>query len=89
MFGTLIRRKPVRPLGAQDEAFESTSFSLSTAVPRPEERRNDDRLMPMLRVAKLIQDGGREQLIRLRNVSAGGLMAEVGHPIEVGTAVAI
>ena len=52
MFGTLIRRKPVRPLGAQDEAFESTSFSLSTAVPRPEERRNDDRLMPMLRVAK-------------------------------------
>ena len=50
MFGTLIRRKPVRPLGAQDEAFESTSFSLSTAVPRPEERRNDDRLMPMLRI---------------------------------------
>ena len=89
MFGTLIRRKPVRPLGAQDEAFESTSFSLSTAVPRPEERRNDDRLMPMLRVAKLIQDGGREQLIRLRNVSAGGLMAELGHPIEVGTPVAI
>ena len=89
MFGTLIRRKPVRPLGAQDEAFESTSFSLSTAVPRPEERRNDDRLMPMLRVAKLIQDGGREQLIRLRTVSAGGLMAELGHPIEVGTPVAI
>ena len=58
-------------------------------MPRPEERRNDDRLMPMLRVAKLIQDGGREQLIRLRNVSAGGLMAELGHPIEVGTPVAI
>ena len=87
MFGTLIRRKPGRPLGQQDEAFESTSFSLSMAVPRPEERRNDDRLMPMLRVAKLIQDGAREQLIRLRNVSAGGLMAEVGHPVDVGTEV--
>ncbi len=87
MFGTLIRRKPVRTLGQQDEAFDSTSFSLSMAVPRPEERRNDDRLMPMLRVAKLTQDGDREQLIRLRNVSAGGLMAEVGHPVAVGTEV--
>lgn len=89
MFGTLIRRKPGRPLGQQDEAFESTSFSLSMAVPRPEERRNDDRLMPMLRVAKLTQDGAREQLIRLRNVSAGGLMAEVGHPVDVGTEVSL
>ena len=87
MFGTLIRRKPARPLGLQDEAFESTSFSLSTAVPRPEERRNDERLMPMLRVAKLTQEGAREQLIRVRNVSAGGLGAEIGHPIEVGTQV--
>jgi len=89
MFGTLIRRKPIRPLGQQDEAFESTSFSLSTAVPRPEERRGDDRLMPMLRVAKLTQDGGRDQLIRLRNVSAGGLAAELGHPLEVGVQVAL
>ena len=89
MFGTLIRRKPVRALGLQDEAFESTSFSLSTAVPRPEERREDPRALPSLRVAKLTEVGGREQLIRVRNVSAGGLMAESGHPISVGTSVAL
>ncbi|MDQ3145218.1 MAG: PilZ domain-containing protein [Pseudomonadota bacterium] len=89
MFGTLIRRKPIRPLGQQDDAFESTSFSLSTAVPRPDERRSDDRLMSMLRVAKCVQEGGGEQLIRVRNVSAGGLMAEVGHPMAVGTTVGL
>jgi len=89
MFATLIRRKPARPLGQPDEAFDSTSFSLSMAVPRPEERRGGDRVMAMLRVAKCIQPDGHEQLIRVRNVSAGGLMAEVGHPIEVGVAVAL
>ncbi len=87
MFGTLIRRKPVRSLGAQDEAFESTSFSLSTAVPRPEERRNDPRNIASLRVAKLTEASGREQLIRVRNVTGGGLMAEVGYPLSVGDQV--
>ncbi|HXG99597.1 MAG TPA: PilZ domain-containing protein [Sphingomicrobium sp.] len=89
MFAALIRRKPARPLGQPDEAFDSTSFSLSTAVPRPEERRDQERIMPMLRVAKCIQADGCEQLIRVRNVSAGGLMAEVGNPIEVGVMVSL
>jgi len=89
MFGTLIRRKPVRSLGQQDEAFDTTSFSLSTAVPRPEERREEPRTLATLRVAKLTQDDKREQLIRVRNVSAGGLMAELGHPLIVGEAVAV
>ena len=88
MFATLIRRKPLRTLGQQDEAFESTSFSLSTAVPRPEERRDDSNL-GTLRIAKLTQDGGQEQLIRVRNVTAGGLMAELGHPLIVGEHVAV
>jgi len=79
MFGTLIRRKQTqRPLGDDNIAFESTTFSLSTAVPKPAERRGDERLMAMLRVAKLIE-AEREQLIRVRNVSAGGLMAEAVH----------
>jgi hypothetical protein len=89
MFGTLIRRRSVRPLGQQDEAFDSTSFSLSTTVPRPEERRNDDRIMSMLRIGKIIGPDERERLVRICNVSAGGLMAEVGYPIEVGVPVAI
>ena len=88
MFGSLIRRKQTtRPLGDDNIAFESTTFSLSTAVPRPSERRIDERLIAMLRVAKLTDVSGRDQLIRVRNVSAGGLMAEIGHPVEVGQEV--
>ncbi|WP_294120387.1 PilZ domain-containing protein [Sphingomonas sp.] len=90
MFGSLIRRKQTqRPLGEDDAAFESTTFSLSTTVPRPSERRTDERLIAMLRVAKLTDGAEREQLIRVRNVSAGGLMAEVGHMVTVGEAVSI
>ena len=89
MFSALIRRKQTqRPLGDDNIAFESTTFSLSTAVPKPAERRGDERMMAMLRVAKLIEES-REQLIRVRNVSAGGLMAEVGHAVTVGDAAMI
>ena len=53
MFGSLIRRKQTqRPLGEDDIAFESTTFSLSTALPRPSERRSDERMIAMLRVAR-------------------------------------
>jgi hypothetical protein len=90
MFGSLIRRKQTkRPLGEDNIAFESTTFSLSTAVPRPDDRRVDERLIAMLRVAKLTDATGKEQLIRVRNVSAGGLMAEAGHPVRVGELVSI
>ncbi len=90
MFGSLIQRNQTkRPLGEDNIAFESTTFSLSTAVPRPDERRIDDRLIAMLRVAKLTDATGSDQLIRVRNVSAGGLMAEAGHPVRVGEAVSI
>jgi len=85
MFGSLIRRKQTKlSLGEDGIAFESTTFSLTTAVPRPSERRTDERLIAMLRVAKLADAQGASQLIRVRNVSAGGLMAEVGHPVTVG-----
>jgi hypothetical protein len=88
MFGPLIRRKHGRPLSAENGTFDSTTFSLSTAVPRPVERRNDDRVMPMLRIAKLTSERG-EQLIRVRNVSAGGLMADLGQPVSVGESLKV
>ena len=88
MFGSLIRRKSVRAQGADDGAFDSTTFSLSTSVPRPSEQRPDQRVMPMLRVAKLKGSSG-EQLIRVRNVSAGGLMADIGQPVAVGETVSV
>ena len=86
MFGSLIRRKPAMSIEQDDVAFESTTFSLSTAVPRPAERRTDDRLPSTLCIVKLSTDNS-EQLIRVRNMSAGGLMAEVGHLVSVGDAV--
>ena len=90
MFGALIRRREKPLNNADDAAFESTTFTLSTAVPRPDERRGDDRMPTTLRVVKVREsEGGREQLIRLRNVSAGGLMAEVGFSISIGAEVSV
>jgi hypothetical protein len=86
MFGSLIRRKPARTSDQDDAAFESTTFSLSTAVPRPTDRRGAERILPTLCIVKLTAPGG-EQLMRARNVSAGGLMAEVGRPVTVGDKV--
>ncbi|WP_206367646.1 PilZ domain-containing protein [Sphingomonas piscis] len=71
-----------------ENALESTTFSLTTAVPRPPERRADERLTPLLRIAKIKSNAG-EQLMRIRNVSAGGLMAECSHLLEVGEAVKV
>ena len=88
MFGSLIRRKPAISLDQDDIAFESTTFSLSTAVPRPSERRDENRLPSALCIVKLITAHG-EQLIRVRNLSAGGLMAEVGQMVGVGDDVTI
>jgi hypothetical protein len=88
MFASLIRRKGAQSLATDQAAFESTTFSLSTAVPRPVERRIDERLIPLLKVAKLGSERG-EQLIRVRNISAGGLMAEISGSPPVGAHVSV
>ena len=88
MFQSLIRRKPAVPASADEALIESTTFSLTTAVPRPAERRSDERLMPLLRVAKLVTEDS-ERLMRVRNVSAGGLMGEIAEPPEVGDQVSV
>jgi hypothetical protein len=88
MFGSLIRRKTaqIEPGQIDESVFDSTTFSLSTNVPRPSERRTDDRIAPILRIAKMMSAGG-ECLIRVRNMSAGGLMAEVNSAVPVGETV--
>jgi len=88
MFGTLIRRKPARSFGQDEAAFDSTTFTLTTDVPRPIERREEERLPVLLRVAKLTSEEG-EQLIRVRNMSAGGLAAEHGQRLTVGEMVSV
>ena len=88
MFASLIQRKRASSLSDDQAAFESTTFSLTTAVPRPVERRADDRLIPLLKVAKLVNADG-ERLMRVRNITAGGLMGEVSDCPEVGDELSV
>jgi hypothetical protein len=88
MFASIIRRKRGQSNADEQAAFESTTFSLTTAVPRPAERRSDERLIPLLKIAKLVSGSG-ERLMRVRNISAGGVMGEVSEPPSVGEAVAV
>ena len=88
MFSELIRRKFSGPaFSSSDAAFESTTVSLSTAVPRPAERRMDERVSAMLRVGKLSDSDGNEQLIKVKNLSAGGVSVIASRAPEVGARV--
>ena len=90
MFADIIRRKfSGQSLTSSDAAFESTTVSLSTAVPRPAERRGEERLSAMLRVGKLTSADGSEQLVKIKNLSAGGVMAIVPREPKVGEEVKI
>ena len=89
MFGNLIRRKV--GLGASrpnEAALESTLFSLTTDVPRPTENRLDDRLVALLPIVKLVADDWQD-LCRIRNISAGGLMAETTRQHNAGDTVIV
>jgi hypothetical protein len=88
MFGGLIRRRALRV--SEDEfAAESTLFSLSTEVPRPTDKRTDERLRAILPVTKLVTEDGAQHLCRIKNISAGGLMVEGTTGIEANTNVYI
>jgi len=88
MSADLIRRKfSGQAFSSSDAAFESTTVSLSTAVPRPAERRFDERVSAMLRVGKLTDASGSEQLVKVKNLSAGGVMVIVTRPPAIGEQV--
>ena len=72
---------------AQEEIVE-TSFSFSTQVPLPPDRRHGERHLKILRVGTLIVEGRRE-LCLIRNISAGGLMAHVYSNVKVGQTVTV
>jgi hypothetical protein len=72
-----------------DETFQSTNVSLSPAMPPPlADRREGERELAILRVAKLITDAG-EELCRIRNISAGGIMAETTISHAEGTRIVV
>ncbi len=87
MLAALIRRAVARR-APRDLALETTTFSLSTQVPRPAERRADARILAMLCTARLISDRGQD-FCRIRNISAGGLMAEMKIPLPAGEKVIV
>jgi hypothetical protein len=90
MFVDLIRRRfSGQAFSSSDAAFESTTVSLSTAVPRPAERRTKERVSAMLRVGKLTSSDGSEQLVKVKNLSAGGVLAIVSRPPSVDEDVSI
>jgi hypothetical protein len=90
MFASLIRRKSGNEArSGQDGSWDSTIVSLSTAVPRPLERREEERVTATLRVGKLIDSAGVQQLIKIKNLSAGGVMAIVPHSLSVDERVEI
>ena len=72
----------------EDESFGSSTVSLSSGTPRPPERRDVPRILSVLRIAKLTGPSG-EELCRIRNISAGGIMAEVATPRQVGDRVTV
>lgn len=89
MFGALIRTAfGARQRPSDDIAFETTTFSLSTEVPRPDERRIEQRLLSLLPMARLIMDDGQD-FCRVRNISAAGMMSETTRSHPVGTRVRI
>jgi hypothetical protein len=89
MFGALIRRKiGIEAAPVSESALDSTTFSLTTDVPRPTEQRADERLLALLPVARLVADDWQD-LCRIRNISAGGLMAETTCRHESGAAIIV
>jgi len=70
------------------ERIVETSFSFSSEVPAPPERRNQERHIKILRVGVLVIDGRRE-LCLIRNISAGGLMAHVYSGVHPGQRVTV
>lgn len=86
--GDWIKRAWRRPPEDDDLSFETACFLLTTQVPRPTERRADPRVLPFLPLARLERVAGAS-LCRIRNISAGGMMAELSEPVDADEAIII
>ena len=71
-----------------ENRIEETRFSFSDRVPGPPERRQQDRVVTILRVGTLIIESRRE-LCLIRNISTGGLLAHVYSPVEADQRVIV
>lgn len=65
-----------------------TAVSFDASVPRPPERRIEDRQTTLLRVGKLVV-AGDERLCMIRNISSAGAMLRLYRPIALGVRVTL
>ncbi|WP_106639921.1 PilZ domain-containing protein [Allosphingosinicella vermicomposti] len=86
--GDWIKRAMGRGAGEDELSFETACVQLTTQIPRPTDRRADPRVLPFLPIARLERAMG-ESLCRIRNISAGGMMAQCADPLEADEAVTI
>jgi hypothetical protein len=72
----------------EDQAVETTAYSLAPSAPVQPDRRGSDRFLSLLRVGAIVIDGQRE-LCLIRNISAGGMMIRAYTDIKVGTPLSV
>jgi hypothetical protein len=72
----------------EQQAVETTTYSLATSPPIQPDRRGGDRFLSLLRVGA-IMIGERRELCLIRNVSGGGMMIRAYSDIPVGTALTV
>lgn len=73
---------------SDEQAVETTLYSLHDSPPGPPDRRCDDRHLTLLRVGSLSIGESRE-LCLIKNVSAGGMLIRAYCEIPAGTPVSI
>jgi hypothetical protein len=71
-----------------EQAVETTLYSLAKTPPALPERRSTERFLSLLRVGTIVI-GNRRELCLIRNVSAGGMLIRAYSGIGSGTRVAI
>lgn len=72
----------------EEQAVETTTYSLATSCPTQPDRRGDDRFLSLLRVGAIMV-GEKRELCLIRNISAGGMMVRAYSAIPVGTEITV
>ena len=72
----------------EQQAVETTTYSLATSPPKQPDRRGGDRFLSLLRVGAIMV-GERRELCLIRNISAGGMMIRAYSKIPVGTPISV
>ena len=72
----------------EQQAVETTTYSIAASPPTQPDRRSDDRFLSLLRVGAILVEERRE-LCLIRNISAGGMMIRAYSGIPVGTALTV